>query len=193
MPLLAGRRDWQLAIIAGHTATGPQRRALEPRCRRAGSAGAASRPCVTSRASTAASMASWRGARASFRKSLRKSLRAAERRRHDVRERARAPSRGRGALRRGSRRSRRAAGSRRKGVGIGAGPMRAFYAAMLPRLCALGQQRTIFARHGRSRRRLHPRRRDGRRVPRAAVLVRRRARAPRRRRAAPVPAGRRAV
>ena len=25
--------------------------------------------------------------------------------------------------------------------------MRAFYAAMLPRLCALGQQRTIFARH----------------------------------------------
>src|SRR5690349_3972971 len=26
--------------------------------------------------------------------------------------------------------------------------MRAFYAAMLPRLCTLGQQRTIFARYG---------------------------------------------
>ncbi|MDB4952771.1 MAG: hypothetical protein JWO36_340, partial [Myxococcales bacterium] len=27
-----------------------------------------------------------------------------------------------------------------------AGPMRGFYGAMLPRLCAMGQQRTIFAR-----------------------------------------------
>ena len=36
----------------------------------------------------------------------------------------------------------------REGVGIAAGPMRAFYAAMLPRLCALGQQRTWFARRG---------------------------------------------
>jgi CelD/BcsL family acetyltransferase involved in cellulose biosynthesis len=34
----------------------------------------------------------------------------------------------------------------REGVGIHTGPMRAFYAAMLPRLCELGQQRTIFAR-----------------------------------------------
>src|SRR5262249_48157649 len=36
----------------------------------------------------------------------------------------------------------------REGVGIHAGPMHAFYGAMLPRLCALGQQRTIFARLG---------------------------------------------
>jgi CelD/BcsL family acetyltransferase involved in cellulose biosynthesis len=36
----------------------------------------------------------------------------------------------------------------RDGVGIHAGPMRAFYGAMLPRLCELGQQRTIFARVG---------------------------------------------
>src|SRR5262249_33131427 len=36
----------------------------------------------------------------------------------------------------------------REGVGIHTGPMRAFYGSMLPRLCALGQQRTIFARLG---------------------------------------------
>jgi CelD/BcsL family acetyltransferase involved in cellulose biosynthesis len=36
----------------------------------------------------------------------------------------------------------------REGVGIHAGPMRAFYGTMLPRLCALGQQRTMFARVG---------------------------------------------
>ncbi|MBA3820944.1 MAG: GNAT family N-acetyltransferase, partial [Deltaproteobacteria bacterium] len=36
----------------------------------------------------------------------------------------------------------------RDGVGISQGPMRAFYAEMLPRLCAQGQQRTIFARAG---------------------------------------------
>jgi CelD/BcsL family acetyltransferase involved in cellulose biosynthesis len=36
----------------------------------------------------------------------------------------------------------------REGVGISAGPMRAFYGAMLPRLCAKRQQRTIFARVG---------------------------------------------
>ena len=35
-----------------------------------------------------------------------------------------------------------------EGVGISTGAMRAFYGAMLPRLCALGQQRTIFARLG---------------------------------------------
>jgi hypothetical protein len=35
-----------------------------------------------------------------------------------------------------------------EGVGIGAGPMRPFYGLMLPRLCAHGQQRTIFARLG---------------------------------------------
>src|SRR6185312_15873007 len=29
VPVLAARRDWQLAIIAGHTASGPQRRALD--------------------------------------------------------------------------------------------------------------------------------------------------------------------
>jgi hypothetical protein len=34
----------------------------------------------------------------------------------------------------------------REGVGISAGPMRAFYAEMLPRLCSTRQQRTIFAR-----------------------------------------------
>jgi hypothetical protein len=36
----------------------------------------------------------------------------------------------------------------REGVGISAGPMRAFYQLMLPRLCARGQQRTLFARLG---------------------------------------------
>ena len=29
MPVLAARRDWQLAIVAGVTVTGPQRRALD--------------------------------------------------------------------------------------------------------------------------------------------------------------------
>jgi CelD/BcsL family acetyltransferase involved in cellulose biosynthesis len=36
----------------------------------------------------------------------------------------------------------------RDGVGISAGAMRAFYGHMLPRLCKLGQQRTLFARAG---------------------------------------------
>jgi CelD/BcsL family acetyltransferase involved in cellulose biosynthesis len=36
----------------------------------------------------------------------------------------------------------------RDGVGVSSGPMRAFYGHMLPRLCANGQQRTIFARLG---------------------------------------------
>jgi CelD/BcsL family acetyltransferase involved in cellulose biosynthesis len=36
----------------------------------------------------------------------------------------------------------------RDGVGIAGGPMQAFYARMLPRLCALGQQRAMFAVRG---------------------------------------------
>ncbi len=34
-----------------------------------------------------------------------------------------------------------------EGVGIDQGPMNRFYALMLPRLCARGRQRTVFARH----------------------------------------------
>src|SRR6185295_4564657 len=36
----------------------------------------------------------------------------------------------------------------REGVGIVTGPMHTFYQLMLPRLCARGQQRTMFAQKG---------------------------------------------
>ena len=147
VPLLAGRRDWQLAILAGHTASGPQRRALEqllpPRWeKRRG------QPTVRHVASLDGGIDGFLGRRSrELRKSLRKSLRAADAE-GMVFESVRAGAGEAGALYDRIQAIEEHSWKSQEGVGISAGPMRAFYAAMLPRLCALGQQRTIFARLG---------------------------------------------
>ena len=143
--LLAARRDWQLAIISGHTADGPQRRALERVMpsrweRRRGA------PTVRHVASLEGGLDGFLSRRSrEVRKSLRKSLRAAAelgvtfespRVSHD--EAAALYAR----IQAVEARSWKAI----EGVGISQGPMRAFYERMLPRLCAKGQQRTVFAR-----------------------------------------------
>lgn len=155
VPVLAGRRDWQLAIFAGLTVAGPQRRALD-----------ATLPARWERRrgqSTVRHVASLEGGLDGFlsrrsrelRKSIRKSARAAELAgvtfesvrvpvplaSHEVEAQA-------GALYDRIQAVETSSWKSRDGVGIAQGPMRAFYAAMLPRLCALGQQRTIFARLG---------------------------------------------
>jgi hypothetical protein len=147
VPLLAGRRDWQLAIFAGHTATGPQRRALEailpPRWeRRRG------QPTIRHVASLDGGVDGFLSRRSrELRKSLRKSVRAAQDEGLTF-ESVRAPADGAHALYERIQAIETHSWKSQEGVGISAGPMRAFYAAMLPRLCALGQQRTIFARYG---------------------------------------------
>lgn len=147
VPVLAARRDWQLAILSGHTATGPQRKALEavlpPRWeRRRG------QPTIRHVASLDGGVDGFLSRRSrELRKSIRKSLRAAEAAGLTF-ERVRAPQRGALALYDRIQAVEAHSWKSQEGVGISAGPMRAFYAAMLPRLCALGQQRTIFARQG---------------------------------------------
>lgn len=145
VPVLAARRDWQLAIISGHTATGPHRRALEAALparweRRRG------QPTVRHVASLDGGVDGFLARRSrELRKSIRKSRRAAE----DAGltfESVRAPEAGAAALYERIQAVEAHSWKSQEGVGISAGPMRAFYAAMLPRLCALGQQRTIFAR-----------------------------------------------
>ncbi|HSN26796.1 MAG TPA: GNAT family N-acetyltransferase [Kofleriaceae bacterium] len=147
VPVLAGRRDWQLAIISGHTATGPQRRAHEAALparweRRRG------QPTLRHVASLDGGVDGFLARRSrELRKSIRKSLRAAE----DTGltfESVRAPEAEAAALYDRIQAVEAYSWKSQEGVGISAGPMRAFYAAMLPRLCALGQQRTIFARQG---------------------------------------------
>ena len=146
VPLLAGRRDWQLAIFAGHTASGPQRRALEQVLpvrweRRRG------QPTVRHVASLDGGVDGFLGRRSrELRKSLRKSLRAAQSEGLTF-ESVRAAASEANALYDRIQAIEEHSWKSLEGVGISAGPMRAFYAAMLPRLCALGQQRTIFARY----------------------------------------------
>jgi hypothetical protein len=146
VPLLAARRDWQLAIFAGHTATGPQRRALEQVLpvrweRRRG------QPTVRHVASLDGGVDGFLGRRSrELRKSLRKSLRAAQTDGLTF-ESVRAGASEANALYDRIQTIEERSWKSLEGVGISAGPMRAFYAAMLPRLCALGQQRTIFARY----------------------------------------------
>lgn len=145
--LLASRSDWRLAILSGLTATGPQRRALD-----------AALPARWERqvgeASTVRHVASLRGgidgflSRRSrdFRKALRKSLRGAAN--HGlIFETVRASEADSAALYERIQRVEATSWKARDGVGISEGPMRAFYGAMLPRLCRLGQQRTLFARY----------------------------------------------
>jgi hypothetical protein len=146
--MLAGRRDWQLAILAGLTSDGPQRRALDrvlpPRWeRRRGT------PTVRHVASLDGGVDGFLSRRSrELRKSLRKSLRAATAAGvtfdsvHTTSPAAAAPLYAR------IQRIEASSWKARDGVGISAGPMRSFYEQMLPRLCEQGQQRTVFARLG---------------------------------------------
>jgi hypothetical protein len=145
VPVLAARRDWQLAILAGMTGEGPQRRALEralpPRWeRRRGT------PTIRHVASLDGGVDGYLSRRSrELRKAIRKQLRAAG----DAGitfESLRATEAEAEALYARIQDAEGRSWKAREGVGISAGAMRAFYGAMLPRLCALGQQRTIFAR-----------------------------------------------
>ena len=146
--MLAARRDWQLTILAGLTADGPQRQALEralpPRWeRRRGT------PTLRHVASLDGGVDGFLSRRSrELRKSLRKSLRAATQAGVTF-EAVRLASAGdASALYARIQQVEAASWKARDGVGISAGPMRTFYELMLPRLCAKGQQRTLFARAG---------------------------------------------
>ncbi|MBL9017358.1 MAG: GNAT family N-acetyltransferase [Myxococcales bacterium] len=147
VPVLAARRDWQLAILAGMTGDGPQRRALEralpPRWeRRRGT------PTVRHVASLQGGVDGYLSRRSrELRKSIRKQLRAATAAGITF-ESVRVPAAEADALYARIQDAEARSWKAREGVGISAGAMRAFYGAMLPRLCQLGQQRTIFARLG---------------------------------------------
>ncbi len=143
--VLAARRDWQLAIISGITADGPHRRALDhalpPRWeRRRGT------PTARHVASLEGGLDGFLARRSrELRKSIRKSLRAAAT--ADVTfEAVRGTEATAAALYERIQTIEQRSWKSRDGVGISAGPMRAFYGAMMPRLCARGQQRTVFAR-----------------------------------------------
>ena len=146
--MLATRRDWQLAIIAGLTAGGPQRRALDrvlpPRWeRRRGT------PTVRHVASLDGGVDGFLSRRPrELRKSLRKSLRAATAAGVTF-EAVQTTSAGEAeALYARIQEVEASSWKAREGVGISAGPMRMFYELMLPRLCLKGQQRTVFAQAG---------------------------------------------
>jgi hypothetical protein len=145
VPLLAARRDWQLAIFSGMTVTGPQRRALDATLparweRRRG------QPTIRHVASLDGGIDGFLSRRSrDLRTSLRKSLRDAKDAGMTF-ESVRAPESEANALYDRIQAVEAKSWKSREGVGIHAGPMRAFYGTMLPRLCELGQQRTIFAR-----------------------------------------------
>jgi len=144
VPLLAGRRDWQLAILAGLTVAGPQRRALNATLparweRRRG------QPTVRHVASLEGGIDGFLARRSrELRKTIRKTLRAADSAGLTF-ESVRATAGDATALYDRIQAIEADSWKSREGVGIHAGPMRAFYASMLPRLCQVGQQRTIFA------------------------------------------------
>ncbi|MEO8552842.1 MAG: GNAT family N-acetyltransferase [Kofleriaceae bacterium] len=145
VPVLANRRDWQLAILSGLTVTGPQRRALDatlpPRWeRRRG------QPTVRHVASLDGGLDGFLARRS---RDFRKALRKAEARAKEAGlefETVVATMADAHALYDRIQAVELASWKSRDNVGISQGPMRAFYGAMLPRLCELGQQRTIFAR-----------------------------------------------
>jgi hypothetical protein len=146
--MLAARRDWQLTIVTGLTADGPQRRALEhalpPRWgRRAGT------PTVRHVASLDGGVDGFLSRRSrELRKSLRKSQRAAAAAGVTFESVRSAPAAAAPALYARIQAVEAMSWKARDGVGISAGPMRAFYEHMLPRLCARDQQRILFARAG---------------------------------------------
>jgi len=143
--MLAARRDWQLAIIAGLTAGGPQRRALErvlpPRWeRRRGT------PTVRHVASLDGGVDGFLSRRPrELRKSLRKSLRNASAAGVTFEAVQTTSALDAEALYARIQEVEASSWKAREGVGIAAGPMRMFYELMLPRLCLKGQQRTVFA------------------------------------------------
>ncbi len=143
--VLAERRDWQIAILSGLAADGPQRRALERAIparweRRRGT------PTVRHIASLEGGVDGFLARRSrELRKTIRKGLRAAA----DAGvtfEEVRAGEADAEALYDRIQRVEERSWKSREGVGISGGPMREFYQHMLPRLCARGQQRTLFAR-----------------------------------------------
>jgi hypothetical protein len=144
--VLAERRDWQLAILSGMTADGPQRRALDrllpPRWeRRRGT------PTVRHVASLDGGIDGFLSRRSrELRKSLRRSLRAAGGAGVTFESVRVTDATAAAALYARIQDVEAASWKARDGVGISAGPMRTFYELMLPRLCATGQQRTVFAR-----------------------------------------------
>ncbi|HEX2689138.1 MAG TPA: GNAT family N-acetyltransferase [Kofleriaceae bacterium] len=146
--MLAARRDWQLAIFAGLTADGPQRRALErvlpPRWeRRFGT------PTARYVASLDGGVDGFLARRSrELRKSLRKSLRAASAAGVTFESVRISSAGGAEALYARIQQIETASWKAREGVGISVGPMRMFYELMLPRLCLTGQQRTVFAKVG---------------------------------------------
>ncbi|HEV7556961.1 MAG TPA: GNAT family N-acetyltransferase [Kofleriaceae bacterium] len=145
VPVLAARHDWQLAILSGLTADGPQRRALDatlpPRWeRRRGT------PTVRHVASLDGGLDGFLARRSrELRKSIRKSLRAATAAGIDFETVTIADPT---ALYERILAVEARSWKSREGVGIIAGPMRAFYGTMLPRLVENRQHRTMFARHG---------------------------------------------
>lgn len=147
VPLLAARRDWQLVILSGITVNGPQRRALDATLparweRRRG------QPTVRHVASLEGGIDGFLSRRSrELRKSIRKSLRAATDAGMTF-ESVRATQSEAAALYDRIQAVEARSWKSQEQVGISMGPMRAFYGAMLPRLCAVGQQRTIFARMG---------------------------------------------
>lgn len=144
--VLAERRDWQLAILAGMVGDGPQRRTLERALparweRRRGT------PTIRHVASLDGGVDGYLSRRSrDLRKSLRKSLKVAIAAGVTF-ESVRVPEGDATALYERIQDAEAKSWKAREGVGISAGSMRAFYGAMLPRLCLLGQQRTIFARY----------------------------------------------
>lgn len=147
VPVLASRRDWQLVILSGHTVSGPQRRALDatlpPRWeRRRG------QPTIRHVASLEGGLDGFLSRRSrEMRKSLRKAERAAKAAGVTFEAVRAKPGEG-AALYERIQAVEQHSWKSHDNVGIAQGSMRAFYAAMLPRLCELGQQRTIFARLG---------------------------------------------
>jgi CelD/BcsL family acetyltransferase involved in cellulose biosynthesis len=145
--LLAARRDWQLAIVSGHTIDGPQRRALERALparweRRRGT------PTARHVASLDGGLDGFLGRRSrELRKTLRKNLRAATAA-GVVFEEVRATEAEAAALYARIQAVEARSWKAQESVGISQGAMRAFYELMLPRLCAKRQQRTVFARLG---------------------------------------------
>lgn len=145
--VLADRRDWQIAILSGLAPDGPQRRALERALparweRRRGTS------TVRHIASLEGGVDGFLGRRSrELRKTIRKGLRAAAEAGVAF-EAVRASAPEAAALYARIQRVEAQSWKAREGVGISSGPMRAFYEHMLPRLCARGQQRTMFARLG---------------------------------------------